>query len=185
MLCASFSPGGMFLATGCADHHVRVYAMFGQEGPERILEKEVHSDRVDSIQWANQGLRFISGSKDGTALLWRYENAEWRTIKLRMTTRLLPAELGGRDSAAAAASASAAEPSASVAAVVDAAAPSTDNNDDQEARNNNNNSNSVANNNSQKLRVTMVTWSRDDRWLITAVSDFSIKVWDSNNGILT
>ena len=23
MLCASFSPGGMFLATGCADHHVR------------------------------------------------------------------------------------------------------------------------------------------------------------------
>lgn len=23
MLCASFSPGGMFMATGCADHHVR------------------------------------------------------------------------------------------------------------------------------------------------------------------
>lgn len=37
---------------------------------------------------------------------------------------------------------------------------------------------------SQKLKVTMVTWSRDDRWLITAVSDFSIKVWDSSTGKL-
>ena len=35
----------------------------------------------------------------------------------------------------------------------------------------------------QKLKVTMVTWSRDDRWLITAVSDFSIKVWDSITGL--
>jgi bromodomain and WD repeat domain containing protein 1/3 len=116
--------------------------MFGQEGPERILEKEIHSDRVDSIQWANQGLRFISGSKDGTALLWRYEKAEWRTIKLRMTSRLTgPASSGDNPSE-----------------------------DDADARN-------------QKLKVTMVTWSRDDRWLITAVSDFSIKVWDSITGL--
>jgi bromodomain and WD repeat domain-containing protein 1/3 len=116
--------------------------MFGQEGPERILEKEIHSDRVDSIQWANQGLRFISGSKDGTALLWRYEKAEWRTIKLRMTSRLAGHTSSGDN-------------------------PSED---DADARN-------------QKLKVTMVTWSRDDRWLITAVSDFSIKVWDSITGL--
>ena len=138
MLCASFSPGGMFLATGCADHHVRVYAMFGQEGPERILELEAHGDRVDSIQWANSGLRFISGSKDGTAIMWRYEKQEWRTTRLRMTTRL-------EGSAAALNTESLSELG-------------------------------------QKLKVTMVTWSRNDRWLITAVSDFSIKVWDSTNG---
>ena len=116
--------------------------MFGQEGPERILEKEIHSDRVDSIQWANQGLRFISGSKDGTALLWRYEKAEWRTIKLRMTSRLAGTASSGDNPPE----------------------------DDADARN-------------QKLKVTMVTWSRDDRWLITAVSDFSIKVWDSITGL--
>lgn len=138
MLCASFSPGGMFLATGCADHHVRVYAMFGQEGPERILELEAHGDRVDSIQWANSGLRFISGSKDGTALIWRYEKLEWRSTRLRMTTRLEGT--------------SAALNTESLSEL------------------------------GQKLKVTMVTWSRNDRWLITAVSDFSIKVWDSNNG---
>ena len=134
MLCASFSPGGMFLATGCADHHVRVYVMFAPEGPERILEKDAHSDRVDSIQWANSGLRFISGSKDGTALIWRYENSEWCSIKLRMTCRL------------------------------DGAPTLT------------------AEEQAQKLKVTMVTWSRDDRYLITAVSDFSIKLWDSTTG---
>ena len=30
MICASFSPGGLFLATGSADHHVRVYMMDGK-----------------------------------------------------------------------------------------------------------------------------------------------------------
>ena len=134
MLCASFSPGGMFMATGCADHHVRVYAMFGQEGPERLIEIEAHSDRVDSIQWANTGLRFISGSKDGTAIIWRYEKQEWRMVKLRMTCRAEGA------------------------------------------------ANATVEELGQKLKVTMVTWSRDDRWLITAVSDFSIKLWDSTTG---
>ena len=101
--------------------------MFGQEGPERILELEAHSDRVDSIQWANQGLRFISGSKDGTAILWRYEQQEWKNIKLRMET-------GGMSAS------------------------------------------------DQKLKVNMVQWTCDDRWLITAVSDYSLKVWDSTTG---
>ena len=106
--------------------------MFGQDGPERILEMEAHSDRVDSIQWANSGLRFISGSKDGSALIWRYENQEWSRVRLRMTCRLEGSNYN----------------------------PPED----------------------SKLKVTMVTWSRDDRWLITAVSDFSIKIWDSTTG---
>ena len=117
--------------------------MFGQEGPERILELEAHSDRVDSIQWANKGLRFISGSKDGSAILWSYEKQEWRTTRLRMTTRL---------------------PGSSERPYP------TD--DDPDSRN-------------QKLKVTMVTWSLDDCWLITAVSDFSLKVWDSKTGKLS
>lgn len=56
--------------------------MLGTDGPERILEVEHHSDRVDSISWAHEGLRFVSGSKDGTALIWRFENACWRYIRL-------------------------------------------------------------------------------------------------------
>lgn len=32
IICASFSPGGVFLAAASADHHVRVYLMIGDEG---------------------------------------------------------------------------------------------------------------------------------------------------------
>lgn len=88
MICSSFSPGGTFLATGSADHHVRVYNMKGDEGPYRILETEAHTDRVDSIQWAHSGLRFLSGSKDGTANIWHFESQQWRSQKLNMTTKL-------------------------------------------------------------------------------------------------
>lgn len=88
MICASFSPGGMFLAAGSGDHHVRVYLMEGDEGPHRILETEAHTDRVDSICWAHNELRFISGSKDGTANIWYYERQQWKFTKLQMAQKL-------------------------------------------------------------------------------------------------
>ena len=62
MICAAFSPGGLFLATGSADHHVRVYTVeerkegkegAGGGGPAKVLEQEAHKERVDSIQWSN------------------------------------------------------------------------------------------------------------------------------------
>jgi hypothetical protein len=62
--------------------------MVGDEGPHRILENEAHSDRVDSIQWANHGLRFISGSKDGTAQIWHFERQRWCSLQLLMSTKL-------------------------------------------------------------------------------------------------
>ena len=40
MICASFSPGGLFLATGSADHHVRVYMMDGKDGPVKVSQAE-------------------------------------------------------------------------------------------------------------------------------------------------
>lgn len=87
MIFASFSPGGLFLAAGSADHHVRVYLM-SNEGPKRILETEAHSDTVDSIQWAHNGLRFISGSKDGSAHVWHFESQQWKSLRLQMSERL-------------------------------------------------------------------------------------------------
>lgn len=76
------------MAAGSADHNVRVYAMLGDEGPRRVLEIEAHSDTVDSIQWAHSGLRFISGSKDGTANVWHFEQQQWVHKQLLMTTKL-------------------------------------------------------------------------------------------------
>ncbi|XP_011333353.2 PH-interacting protein isoform X2 [Ooceraea biroi] len=138
MICASFSPGGAFMAAGSADHHVRVYAMLGNEGPRRVLEVEAHSDTVDSIQWAHSGLRLISGSKDGTALVWHFEQQQWMHKKLLMTTKL-PGK------------------------------PETI--DDTSKKNN-------------QPKVTMVGWDQSDEYVITAVDDYSLKVWNAKSGEL-
>ncbi|KAJ1112957.1 hypothetical protein NDU88_001217 [Pleurodeles waltl] len=87
MLCSSFSVGGMFLATGSTDQIIRMY-YFGFETPEKIAELEGHTDKVDSIQFSNTGDRFISGSRDGTARIWRFREQEWRNILLDMAAKL-------------------------------------------------------------------------------------------------
>ncbi|XP_052866159.1 bromodomain and WD repeat-containing protein 3 [Anopheles cruzii] len=135
MICGSFSPGGIFLAAGSADHHVRVYLM-SEDGPKRILETESHGDTVDSIQWAHAGLRFISGSKDGTALVWHFESQQWKSIRLNMSdlTQSCPP-------------------------------PTVDDGN-------------------IKLKVTMVSWDNTDNWVITAVNDHTIKVWNAHTGRL-
>ncbi|KAI1294611.1 Bromodomain and WD repeat-containing protein 1 [Halotydeus destructor] len=88
ILCSSFSSGGVFLAVGSTDHFVRVYHVNAVNGPEKVLEIEVHSNQVDSIQFSNLGYRFISGSKDGNAHIWWYERQTWRSHLLKMTERL-------------------------------------------------------------------------------------------------
>ena len=82
------STGGVFFCVGSADHNVRVYKMNGAEGPVKILEEEFHQDRVDSIQWCNtpNELRFLSGSRDGTARIWTFINQRWKIIILNMKT---------------------------------------------------------------------------------------------------
>lgn len=47
MLCSSFSPGGVFLATGSADHVIRVYFIHNTK-PEKISELESHT-----VSWSD------------------------------------------------------------------------------------------------------------------------------------
>ena len=42
MLCSSFSPGGMFVATGNSDNVIRVYFLYASE-PNKICELEAHT----------------------------------------------------------------------------------------------------------------------------------------------
>ncbi|XP_048653245.1 bromodomain and WD repeat-containing protein 3 [Marmota marmota marmota] len=87
--CSSFSSGGMFITTGSTDHVIRIYYL-GSEIPEKIAELESHTDKVVAVQFCNNGdsLRFVSGSRDGTARIWQYQQQEWKSIVLDMATKM-------------------------------------------------------------------------------------------------
>ncbi|XP_070606542.1 bromodomain and WD repeat-containing protein 1 isoform X2 [Erythrolamprus reginae] len=134
ILCSSFSVGGMFLATGSTDNIIRIY-YFGFEIAEKIAELKNHADTVDSIQFSNRDDRFISGSKDGTARIWRFQQAEWKNILLDMADKL-PSDLCSEADKF------------------------------------------------MKPKVTMVAWSQNDNVVVTAVSNYLLKVWNSYSGQL-
>ncbi|KAK7882912.1 hypothetical protein WMY93_029086 [Mugilogobius chulae] len=87
-VCSSFSPGGMFLVTGSTDDVIRIYYL-GSGTPEKISELHEHTDKVDSIQFCHTSERFVSGSRDGTARIWKLHNRQqWRCILLNMAATL-------------------------------------------------------------------------------------------------
>uniref|UniRef100_A0A8C8EV74 Bromo domain-containing protein n=1 Tax=Oncorhynchus tshawytscha TaxID=74940 RepID=A0A8C8EV74_ONCTS len=133
---SSFSCGGMFLATGGTDHVIRVYYL-GSETPMKLSELDAHMDKVVVVQFCNNSnsLRFVSGSRDGTARIWHYQQQEWKSITLDIATRLPgTAVVNGEDKT--------------------------------------------------KLVPTMVAWDRGDRTVVTAVSNYLLKVWSSTTGQL-
>lgn len=135
IICASFSPGGMFLATGSYDQCIRAYQIC-ENGPIKILEKYLsHSDLITLIQWAHSGLRFISGSDDGTALIWKFENKQWKSQELDATDELASCPQNEED---------------------------------------------IIGN----LEIRQVCWNLSDDYVMTAVSDHTIKVWNSETGRL-
>uniref|UniRef100_A0A665U9P4 Bromodomain and WD repeat domain containing 3 n=1 Tax=Echeneis naucrates TaxID=173247 RepID=A0A665U9P4_ECHNA len=132
---SSFSSGGMFMATGSTDHMIRVYYL-GAETPMKVSEMDAHTplDSYMCIVVCLSSLRFVSGSRDGTARIWHYQQQEWKSITLDMTARL----------------------------------PGTAANGDDKT----------------KLVVTMVAWDRTDSTVITAVSNYLLKVWSATSGQL-
>uniref|UniRef100_A0A665U0E2 Bromodomain and WD repeat domain containing 1 n=1 Tax=Echeneis naucrates TaxID=173247 RepID=A0A665U0E2_ECHNA len=97
-VCSSFSPGGMFLATGSTDDVIRIYYL-GGGSPEKISELHEHTDKVDSIQFCHSGERFVSGSRDGTARIWKlHQRQQWRCILLNMSTAPLNGQNGHSES---------------------------------------------------------------------------------------
>ncbi|KAH0630960.1 hypothetical protein JD844_004374, partial [Phrynosoma platyrhinos] len=93
--CSSFSSGGMFIVTGSTDHVIRIYYL-GSESPEKIAQLESHTDKVVAVQFCNNGdrLRFVSGSRDGTARIWQYQQQEWKNIALDMATKMTGLQSG-------------------------------------------------------------------------------------------
>ncbi len=173
MICASFSPGGVFFCVGSADHNVRVYQMNCPDGPQRILEEEVHEDRVDSIQWCNSPdqLRFLSGSKDGTARIWTFKSKKWHIITLNMKT-------GDNQDCS-----STHRKNNSHTSATSSSRGGGRNQTSSGATGNGQSLNSQQGSN-DSFRVTMVSWTMDDTTAITAVSNNTLKLWDTYTGKL-
>uniref|UniRef100_A0A8C6P1E2 Bromodomain and WD repeat domain containing 3 n=1 Tax=Nothobranchius furzeri TaxID=105023 RepID=A0A8C6P1E2_NOTFU len=134
---SSFSSGGMFMTTGGTDHMIRVYYL-GAETPMKVSELDAHTVRNKhngTIMIWSLKVQFVSGSRDGIAKIWHYQQQEWKSVILDMTTRL---------------------PGSSIT-----------NGDDK-----------------VKLVVTMVAWDRTDSTVITAVSNYLLKVWRATSGQL-
>uniref|UniRef100_A0A8C8C2C2 Bromo domain-containing protein n=1 Tax=Oncorhynchus tshawytscha TaxID=74940 RepID=A0A8C8C2C2_ONCTS len=88
MVCSSFSPGGMFLATGSTDDVIRIYYL-GVGNPEKISELHEHTVRSLEDKPSNSSKKFVSGSRDGTARIWRLtQRQQWRSLLLNMNATL-------------------------------------------------------------------------------------------------
>ncbi|KAI1718733.1 bromodomain-containing protein [Ditylenchus destructor] len=81
IICSCHSPGGNLVAMGDTHEHIRIYKV-SEANVERLYEMEAHGDRVDSLVWAHNSLRFVSGSKDGTAKVWFIKNNIWSSVEL-------------------------------------------------------------------------------------------------------
>lgn len=82
IVCSSFSTGGSFLACGSSDNYIHVYGFHPELGPYPLDELAHHTDQVDSIQFCNQGFKFLSGSQDGNAVIWTYKKRIWQPFQL-------------------------------------------------------------------------------------------------------
>ncbi|EGW08100.1 Bromodomain and WD repeat-containing protein 3, partial [Cricetulus griseus] len=82
------------IAAGSCDKVVRVWCL-RTCAPVAVLQGHSASitsiqDKVVAVQFCNNGdsLRFVSGSRDGTARIWQYQQQEWKSIVLDMATKM-------------------------------------------------------------------------------------------------
>uniref|UniRef100_A0A8C2DU96 Bromodomain and WD repeat domain containing 3 n=1 Tax=Cyprinus carpio TaxID=7962 RepID=A0A8C2DU96_CYPCA len=81
--CSSFSSGGLFLATGGTDHMIRVYYL-GTGKPVKFSDLDSHTDKVVAIQFSFT----VCYASLCVSRIWNYQQQEWKSTVLDMTTRL-------------------------------------------------------------------------------------------------
>ena len=65
--CVAFNPGRGVLAVGTGDGDVALYQM---TSGKIVRQLKGHTSAVTSVAWSSDGERLVSGSTDGTAVLW-------------------------------------------------------------------------------------------------------------------
>jgi WD40 repeat protein len=68
------------MATGCNDNSIRVYGFFDE--PKEQTELFCYTGFITSIKFANYSAKFLSGTEDGSAIIWYRDNLLWKNIQL-------------------------------------------------------------------------------------------------------
>ncbi|KAL3083410.1 hypothetical protein niasHS_011212 [Heterodera schachtii] len=167
IISASHSPGGNLVIIGDTHQSLMMYKLSAQT-VDRLYEFQAHSDRIDTLVWSHHSLRFVSGSKDGTAKVWSLdEEGRWAPVELNPfpTVQQTPRVTATTDDGE--------PPTAGVAL------PSSQQSTNRRAANANA---GVTPNNGYKL--TMLCWTLDDDMVISIGSDFLLRCWDWRRGQL-
>ncbi|GMR54123.1 hypothetical protein PMAYCL1PPCAC_24318, partial [Pristionchus mayeri] len=85
MISIIHSEGGHIVIIGETHGVLRVYRMMEGGAVEKMNDIVAHTDRVDSLMYAHSGMKFCSGSRDGTAKIWRFEYGEWQQTLLSLS----------------------------------------------------------------------------------------------------
>ena len=68
MTAASFSPGGNFFAIGRSDAVIEIYKI--SEQPVLIKSSDLHSSKIECLEFSHDGSKFISSANNGLFAVW-------------------------------------------------------------------------------------------------------------------
>uniref|UniRef100_A0A7S4BJ08 BRWD/PHIP N-terminal domain-containing protein n=1 Tax=Chrysotila carterae TaxID=13221 RepID=A0A7S4BJ08_CHRCT len=101
--CGAWSPGGTRFAVGTTDCVVYLFRgarpaqhtptpRAGDTSPVLVCTLRGHKHDVTSVAWSHAGDALVSGSKDGSARLWRFKNAVPRAGRTLAAEATFPTE---------------------------------------------------------------------------------------------
>ncbi|KAL6076121.1 Bromodomain and WD repeat-containing protein 3 [Balamuthia mandrillaris] len=204
ILCSSFHRDCKQFATGCTDGFVRVWWI---EPPSIAFHLSGHTNAVHCVLYSNAGDHLLSASWDGTARVWTCDDGSFVELHFQPPSSSSSSSSSSQQSQPQQPLAdlpSTIATSEDDVMVIDTAS-STREQQTQEQESNRrmlrprrsrrgaNNSSSASSSASSNttpqqqqavIFVTMALWSLDDRFVVTALSDFTIRIWNARTGEL-
>ena len=86
LVALAFSPGGLWIATGSADHSVQLWSADGDNVASSL---HGHTQPVDTLRFSPDGRFLLSGGRDGDARLWQigWDESPLRRVQDDVTTQ--------------------------------------------------------------------------------------------------
>eukprot|EP01134_Creolimax_fragrantissima_P007321 CFRG7321T1 len=162
LVSSDASPGGVFFAAGSQGGHCYIYHLKRGDEPVKLADLEGHTAKVTTVKFNTMGASFATGSQDGTARIWRMENGIWTSCVLDVEPYLMFAnpDVGFMT-----------DPKEFGRGVFDAGNTERVNKH-------------IASISPKQLneyrQVSMVCFNSDDTMVITAVGDYTVKIWNAS-----